>query len=339
MDSVTHIVLGACIGEAIAGKRLGKRAMFLGAFAQSIPDIDFIAAFWLPESQNLIAHRGITHSLVFAIVATWVMGQFSKWYFHRRKIAARTWILLYSVNIFTHLFIDTFNAYGTGWFEPFHHARVSFHTIFVADPLFSLWPLIACITLTIVRLNYKHRRKIWQSAIALCSIYLAITCINKLIIDKDVKASIGYQKLSDVEYFTTPSPFNSLLWFVVIKSGDGYYAGHQSVFDDEKTIDLYYFPGNDSLLNEVRDQEEVKDLVRFAEGYYTIEKWNDTVVFNVLRFGQVMGWRYPREKFVFHYFLDRPGANELVTQRGRFEQWNRENISFFWQRMMGRKPE
>jgi inner membrane protein len=45
MDSITHIALGAITGEALAGKSLGKRAMILGAVAQSLPDIDFPLAF------------------------------------------------------------------------------------------------------------------------------------------------------------------------------------------------------------------------------------------------------------------------------------------------------
>ena len=62
MDTVTHIVLGACIGEATAGKILGRKAMLFGALSQSLPDIDFIAYFWLDKTDNLLAHRGITHS-------------------------------------------------------------------------------------------------------------------------------------------------------------------------------------------------------------------------------------------------------------------------------------
>ncbi|HZE85535.1 MAG TPA: metal-dependent hydrolase, partial [Puia sp.] len=65
MDSLTHIVLGAIIGEAVAGRRLGKKAMLLGAVAQSIPDIDFVASSWLDTSRDVLAHRGITHSFLF----------------------------------------------------------------------------------------------------------------------------------------------------------------------------------------------------------------------------------------------------------------------------------
>jgi len=47
LDSLTHIVLGACIGEAVAGRNFGKKAMLAGALAQSIPDVDFITRLYL----------------------------------------------------------------------------------------------------------------------------------------------------------------------------------------------------------------------------------------------------------------------------------------------------
>ncbi|HLP38350.1 metal-dependent hydrolase, partial [Lacibacter sp.] len=67
MDSITHIALGACIGEAFFEKGFGKKAMLWGALAQSIPDIDFVASFWMGTADDLLAHRGFTHSLLFAV--------------------------------------------------------------------------------------------------------------------------------------------------------------------------------------------------------------------------------------------------------------------------------
>jgi inner membrane protein len=71
MDSLTHIALGACMGEAFAGKQLGKKAMLWGALAQSVPDIDFVASFWMNTSSNLLAHRGFTHSFVHSLHLCW----------------------------------------------------------------------------------------------------------------------------------------------------------------------------------------------------------------------------------------------------------------------------
>ena len=136
MDSFTHIVLGACIGEAIAGKKLGRKAMLMGAIAQSIPDIDFVTTFWLSDSKDIVAHRGITHSILFAVVIMFLSAWLLRYFFRKLKLSWTTWLLLIGVNVFTHLLIDGFNAYGVGWLEPFSHHRFSFHVLFVADPLF-----------------------------------------------------------------------------------------------------------------------------------------------------------------------------------------------------------
>lgn len=40
MDSVSHIVIGAAIGEIFLGKKIGRWGMLLGAIAKSVPDFD-----------------------------------------------------------------------------------------------------------------------------------------------------------------------------------------------------------------------------------------------------------------------------------------------------------
>ncbi len=74
MDSLTQIVLGAAVGEAVLGKKVGNRAMLWGAIAGTIPDLDIISNLWLSDLQGLAAHRGFSHSFLFAILGALVMG-------------------------------------------------------------------------------------------------------------------------------------------------------------------------------------------------------------------------------------------------------------------------
>ncbi|NBO59081.1 MAG: metal-dependent hydrolase, partial [Chitinophagia bacterium] len=91
MDSITHIVLGACVGEVLMDKKSGRKAILWGALAQSIPDIDFISGAWLPITKALIAHRGLTHSFLFAFIIAFFLALIaSKW--HRaEEISTRKW--------------------------------------------------------------------------------------------------------------------------------------------------------------------------------------------------------------------------------------------------------
>jgi len=336
LDSFTHIVLGACIGEAIAGKKLGKKAMLIGAIAQSIPDIDFITTFWLSDSKDIVSHRGITHSILFAAAITFVSAWLLRYIFKKLNLSWKTWFLLIGINVFTHLLIDGFNAYGIGWLEPFSHHRFSFHVLFVADPLFSIWPFIAFVALLLLRNKSQERRTWWWAGIGLSCLYLVYAIINKTVVDNAVRKNLIAKGISTKNYFTTPTPFNSWLWYTIAKDKNGYYVSYRSVFDSKPQMHFQYFSRNDSLLDLIHNREEVKDMTRFANGFYTVDIKNDTTIFNVLRFGQVVGWHDPKEKFAFYYFLDCPGSNEVVAQRGRFEKWNKETISSFIRRIKGK---
>ncbi|HET7898719.1 MAG TPA: metal-dependent hydrolase, partial [Flavisolibacter sp.] len=96
-----------------------------------------------------------------------------------------------------------------------------------------------------------------------------------------------------------------------------------------------YFPQNESLANRVQNQKDLHLLKDFSNGSYTLEQWGDTTVFNVLRFGQEVGWYNPKERFAFHYYLNLPAENDLVVQRGRFEHWDEESFKAFFRRMLG----
>jgi inner membrane protein len=105
--------------------------------------------------------------------------------------------------------------------------------------------------------------------------------------------------------------------------------------DTKKEINFQYFPRNEFFLQPVNEKEAVQELIRFSQEFYTVEKWHDTLVFNDLRFGQVISWQNPKAKFAFHFFIEHPAANRMVVQRGRFEGWNRETMLTLWNRIKG----
>ncbi|MEP7375715.1 MAG: metal-dependent hydrolase [Chitinophagaceae bacterium] len=335
MDSITHLALGACMGEAFAGKTLGKKAMLWGAMAQSLPDIDFIASFWMNTSSNLLAHRGFTHSFLFCAIITPLLALLAEHWHRPHNIRLSKWILFFGGVIFIHVFIDAFNNYGVGWFEPFSHQRISFNAIYVADPFFSIWPGIACAALIFLKRRSPQRKKWWRMGLGLSTLYLVYCLANKAKIDSDVKSILQKQQISYTRYFTTPAPLQNWLWYVVAGTDSGYYTGFRSLLDSRKEIEFQYFPRNNYLLNPVRDHEDLQQLIRFSQQLYTVESWGDTLVFNDLRFGQVIGWQNPRGKFVFHYFLQHPQDNTLVVQRGRFEGWNWQTAGSFFKRIKG----
>jgi len=335
MDSITHIALGACIGELFVGSKVGRKALLWGAVAQSFPDIDFIASFWMGTTDELIAHRGFTHSLLFMALLTPVLAYFAERWHRPHNISYGRWSLFFGTEILLHIFLDAFNAYGTAWFEPFSHIRFSFHTLFVAEPLFSVWVGIAFLALLIIKRNQK-KRKAWAAfGLGACLVYLLFSVFNKIIVEVAVKKELNAQNIKHTRFFTTPTPLNNLLWFVVAASDSGFHIGYRSVFDKAPAIQFEYFPQNKAWADSFEQSNDFQNLVRFSQGYYSIEKWNDTLVFNDLRFGQMIGWKDPKARFAFHYFLQYPEKNDIVVQRGRFSNWDRDAVETLFKKIRG----
>ncbi len=336
MDSLTHIAVGACIGELVAGKRLGKKAMVIGALAQSIPDADFVTSWWMTVPSDLLAHRGFTHSILFLLLISPILGWCSQKVFPKIGIDRLGWAFIWGIQIFMHLFLDIFNVYGTGLFEPFSHYRVSLNTFFVLDPLFSLWPIMALAALSILKSTYAGRSKIIVAALGMSGLYMVNSVYHKLYIDRAVTKSFELQHLHVERYFTTPTALNNILWYIVAQTDSGYYVGYRSVLDRQPLINYRSVAAQHELLNGIADTTAIGQLKRFSQGYYVASKYNDTLVFNDLRFGEMTAGLQPDPRFSFYYYLQPRLSNDVIIQRGRFCGWDRHVVAAFVQRIMGK---
>ena len=270
MDSLTHIALGACIGDAFFERGFGKKAMIWGALAQSIPDIDFVSSLWLSTPESLLAHRGFTHSILFAILIVPVFSLAADVIHRPHNISFNKWVLFFGAEVFIHLFIDAFNNYGIGWLEPFSHARYSFNAIYVVDPFFSIFPVISFIALILLNAYSLKRTFLRKSGIIVPFFYLTYCVFNKITINEIVKDEMREKKIIYRDYFTTPAPLQNWLWYVVADVNNGFYIGFYSLFNKSSGFQFHYFPKNESLLNNVSDHEALQRLKRFSQQYYTV---------------------------------------------------------------------
>jgi len=108
MDSLTQVVLGASMAEVVLGKKIGNKAMIWGGIAGTIPDLDVASEFVLSEIQSLAFHRGISHSIIFSVLAALFFGllvhrmyqsKYYKWFGFIGKSFAFA-IVAYTLNIF-----------------------------------------------------------------------------------------------------------------------------------------------------------------------------------------------------------------------------------------------
>ncbi len=335
LDSLTHIAIGTCLGEAFAGRRLGKKALAWGILAHSLPDIDFIPSAWLTTVDNLLAHRGITHSLAFVLIATLALTFLAVRIHKKKSMPFFWWITFFATCLTAHFLLDMFNAYGIGLLEPFSQKRFSLSIIYVADPFFSIPAGIAMLGLLFLNNQHKARRYCWTIGLSISFLYLGYCVTNKFYVESKIKIALSKQHLDFKRIYTTPAPLQNWLWFVIAETESGYLVNYFSVFDSQLPILKNYFPKNETLSKLVKNQLELKKLIRFSEHFYTLEQRADTLIFNDLRFGQVVGWYNPKEEFAFHYYLQPHVDNTLVVQRGRFAHWNIETFDAYLKRIRG----
>jgi inner membrane protein len=333
MDTVTHLVAGAAIGEALAGKRVGKKAMFWGAVAAIAPDMDGITGFFVSDLDSIMMHRGITHSVFVALLAGPLFG-WLLWKGYHKIGSLQAWMALVTLNLFGHLFLDTCTVYGTGLFTPFTEYRFAFDNIFVADPLYTL-PLAAGVTaLLVLPAGHPGRYRWNRSGLLWSSVYMAFTFWNHHNAISALKTAMERQGVSYTSGFAAPSLFNNVLWQVVAKGNDGCWSGYYSIFDGEEVPRLHFIPRNDSLLGDLAGTPEVEKLTVFSKGYYTVTIEEGNPTFNVIRFGQVRGWDDPGSRFAFAFNLAPGGDNSMVVQQGRVEGMKEEVLESMWNRML-----
>ena len=336
MDSLTHIVLGAAIGEAYLGKKIGRKAMLWGAVADTIPDFDVFASPCVSNAQQLLVHRGLTHSILFVTVISIILGILFKRWFKNADVSKREWTVLFLLGMFTHIIIDSFTSYGTGWFEPFSSYRVSFNSIFVADLFYTL-PFLICVLIALIAKNSSSRRVKWNRfGLIISSLYLVFTLCNKFYINHRMLDGLNKKHIVTSDFVTTPTPLNNILWTAYAADSTGYWFGYYSLFDKTNDINYYHVNKKDYLLKPFENDKEVKLLKRFSKGYYCMSTHDSSIYFNDIRFGQMGGWDKPDSAFVFSFKLNKNADNSMALNRSRFKTSFGEAFSSLIDRIKGR---
>jgi inner membrane protein len=336
MDSVTHTVLGACIGQALAGKKIGKKAMLWGALSNNLPDIDVFTSMWMSQAEGLLAHRGFTHSFLFALLISPLLAfLFHRWH-KKSTMLYREWLWIFLSGNLIHIAIDSLTCYGTGWFEPFSHARVAFNVLFVADIFYTLPILVAFFVLLVTSRKNKNRMMWSRAGIFISTAYILYAIINKVTIDRHFTRELNRQQLDHHRIYSNPTPLNNWLWYLAAQNDSGYYIGYRSLFDDTDSIAFAYVPMNRHLLDSIQTDPDVERLKRFSQGLYAVSAADDTLYFSDIRFGQVGGWNDAHLPFVFRYVLGKGANNDLVIQRGRLAASRSDMIGSLVERIKGK---
>ncbi|MFC7441359.1 metal-dependent hydrolase [Laceyella putida] len=159
MDTLTHGLFGytmyQCAKKEGASPDSKRALLFMSLVSNQIPDIDVIAR--LTETGRIMDqmwHRGLTHSILFIPIWATLIYACCRLFFNVKE-KRLLYLALFGVAL--HDFIDCFNAWGTGLFEPFSSARITLGTIPIVDLVFWVLFLVGFI-LAFVKKNWPKER-------------------------------------------------------------------------------------------------------------------------------------------------------------------------------------
>ena len=284
MDSITQFALGASIGEAVLGRKIGNRAPIIDGIIATLPDLDSFIP-WDDAVASMTYHRSATHSLIvltaMSPLITWMMTKMQPilWNFHRQLF------LLVFLALFTHPLLDAFTVYGTQLFWPLTEYPVSLSTIFIVDPAYTLWLLIGFISAMMLSRNKKIGHQLNTAGLVLSSLYLTWTVAAKVLVNQKAELALAAQGISYDRLMTTPAPFNTVVWRIIGRDAEGYFDGFTPVFGQDETIKFNYYDSDDHLLSEISDHWPVQRLLWFTHGFYKVSFRSGDIFITDLRMG------------------------------------------------------
>lgn len=147
MDNLAHALVGAALGRAVADRHV-PRAGLIGIVAANAPDwTELFIGLPGPRAAYLVLHRGITHSLVGALVEiaalTLLIG--GVWRLVRPDNAPpwRWLVACIGATVLSHLFMDWQGSYGWRPFLPWKETWYYLDWVAIADVFFWIVPLVA----------------------------------------------------------------------------------------------------------------------------------------------------------------------------------------------------
>lgn len=138
MDTITHGLITRLAGKAALPEEKDRGLVNLATFCSVFPDADIV--FSLGDSlQSLQNHRGMTHSLVGAVLLGLPIAYIARRW-RLKTHGFRSAYLASLMGFLSHIFFDLVTSYGTMILEPFSNQRFALDLWFIIDPY--LWLIL-----------------------------------------------------------------------------------------------------------------------------------------------------------------------------------------------------
>ncbi len=227
---MTQGVLGAAVGHAVLGRRLGKAAMALGFVGGVLPDLDVL----LVESRQSLDywhyHRGITHSLLFgpllALPLAGLAATVGRW----RRCAAPLshWYLFWLLVLVTHPLLDLATHWGTAILTPFSETRFGVPALPVIDPVYTLI-LLTALGLAVGRgARTASARHLVLGALAVSTLYAGMGWGQHLKAERLAAADLDARGIAAAEVHAYTTMFSPWLRRLVAVTPEAHLVGFVS---------------------------------------------------------------------------------------------------------------
>jgi inner membrane protein len=334
MDSLTQLTLGAAVGEAILGRKVGYRAAVWGGICGTIPDLDVFIPFG-DAVADFTYHRSFSHSVFVLTLLTPILVWLILKFHPQTQAQHRGWLWLVLLALLTHPLLDCFTVYGTQILWPFSDVPITWSTVFIIDPLYTL-PLVIGVlcALTLSRRRaLGHRINLFALTMSLA--YLAWSLGAKLHVESVARASLAQQQIEYHGLLTTPAPLNTVLWRVLAVAENEYHEGFYSFLDGTTDVQVQSYPRSLKTLAGVEQDWPVRRLQWFTKGFYRVSQEGKNLVITDLRMGL-------EPSYVFNFKVaevGNPHAHPLdtPTEQIQVSVRNRDVLQWVWQRLWGDK--
>lgn len=337
MDSITQGLLGATIAEAGFRRRLGGRSVAFGALCGVAPDLDFVLTIG-DHWNELVHHRGISHSLLALTLAAPVLGALGRLWPGQRRGRTLDWIHLAFWALITHPLLDACTSYGTQLLAPLSSERFAIDAVSIVDLAYTL-PLLLAVLWARWGKDRRLSARFAAAMLALTTAYLGVGFVQSRRAIAWAEEELAAQGFVPVETRALPTLGNVLVFRVIARDGAGRYRVAHLSLSSPRTPRWYALRDDDDpLVAAARESDRGRLFTWFAMGFAPAELVHEDHGFRVrmsdLRYGSM---RDPR--------LSLWGADArfaLESDLLEWERWNRREdidmgaeLAILWAHIVG----
>ena len=196
-------------------------------------------------------------------------------------------------------------------------------------------PFLVFLILAIIQKRSTKKRQFYnRMGLLVSSSYLALTFLLKWMAFSQFESALKTQNADYIQIDTRPAPLSTILWSANVETENAYLLGNYS-FLDTQPIAFEAYAKNHDLLGDLAENERVKQMISISEGWYTINKKEESLYFNDLRFG-LLSLEPNAQNFVFKYKIAVDDLDNVqFTEEPKDQLDGKKMVSALWVRIKG----